>query len=204
MRFLLLCSALLLLVSGVVDAAEPASNSPSRQSLCLQDEKCRDHYANANELYKAGKLTAAVTEYEAAYAEIQLPVFLYNLGRIHHRLGNLNKAAGYYRKFLSATADEDPAQQARAKEYLSQIQQSEGAVAAVTPTTPAAPTAVVSAAEGPRLIPRGEQQPIYKKWWFWTIIGGVAAGATIGLAVGLASQSESGVPAGVLSYSPTF
>lgn len=40
-------------------------------------------------------------------------------------------------------------------------------------------------------------KPIYAEWWFWTIIGGVAAvGLGVGLVVGLSSGSESKGPVG--------
>ncbi|WP_158257715.1 tetratricopeptide repeat protein, partial [Haliangium sp. UPWRP_2] len=90
---------------------------------------------NAKDLSRAGKLLAAIVEYEAAYREIQLPVFLYNIGRLHHRLGNHEQAANYYHRFLSAAVDDDPEQRARAEEYLKQVE-------------PRPPTSVSSAAPG--------------------------------------------------------
>src|SRR5262245_42947861 len=99
---LLVGIVLLLFASTPVHAAGPARTVTVKQSLCLQDTKCRDHYAAADELYRAGKLIAAIPEFEAAYKEVQLPVFLYNIGRIHHQLGNLQQAAAHYRRFLGA------------------------------------------------------------------------------------------------------
>lgn len=32
--------------------------------------------------------------------------------------------------------------------------------------------------------------PIYKKWWFWTVLGGVTAGAALGLGLGLGLASQ--------------
>ena len=38
----------------------------------------------------------------------------------------------------------------------------------------------------------GTAKPIYRRWWFWTVIGGVVvAGAAVGLAVGLAGSQGS-------------
>jgi hypothetical protein len=47
-------------------------------------------------------------------------------------------------------------------------------------------------------VEHGEGQPVYKKWWFWTAIGGgVAAIAIIGIAAGVASSNHPSLPSGV-------
>jgi hypothetical protein len=41
-----------------------------------------------------------------------------------------------------------------------------------------------------RCVEAGGARPIYKKWWFWTIIGGVVvAGATTGIVLGARGKS---------------
>ncbi len=47
--------------------------------------------------------------------------------------------------------------------------------------------------------------PLYRKWWFWTIVGGVAAAGAVGLGVGL-SGSAAGpqIPSDAFQYTPTF
>jgi hypothetical protein len=40
-----------------------------------------------------------------------------------------------------------------------------------------------------RCVPAASR-PIYKRWWFWTAIGAVAAGTAVGLAVGLSSRQR--------------
>lgn len=41
---------------------------------------------------------------------------------------------------------------------------------------------------------REKSEPVYKKWWLWTIVGVVAAGAATGLAVGLSGREKQGEP----------
>lgn len=82
MRLGFLSCLLLLCLSGAAHAADtPPPSRPSNQNLCLQNETCRQHSLDAKELSKAGKLAAAIDEYTAAYAEVQIPVFLYCIRR---------------------------------------------------------------------------------------------------------------------------
>jgi hypothetical protein len=43
---------------------------------------------------------------------------------------------------------------------------------------------VATTAEHPREQTRVDK-PVYKKWWLWTIVGGVAVGAALGVGLGL-------------------
>jgi hypothetical protein len=61
--------------------------------------------------------------------------------------------------------------------------------------------------------PQPEAKPVYKKWWFWTILGvAVAGGVAAGVAVALTRSSapttlpmmQPMVPAGVAVYEPKF
>lgn len=193
---LVLCGALL----GTAQAESGARAGSGKQELCLKDEVCREHYANANELYKAGKLAQAIEEYEAAYKEVQIPVFLYNLGRLHQRLGQLSQAAEHFQRYLAAGVDEDPAQRQRAQDFLREIQgqQQPAAVPAAAP--------VQAQAQAPIAEPKSEEKtPLYKKWWFWTAtVGGVVVvGTAIGLGVGLGTHRVT-VPSDLMGYMPTF
>lgn len=66
------------------------------------------------------------------------------------------------------------------------------------------PTAAV-ASEGAARADRGTAlgaRPLYRKWWFWTAVGGAAAGVAAGVAVGLALREPSvaGLPADTLIF----
>lgn len=44
--------------------------------------------------------------------------------------------------------------------------------------------------------PQRDRRPLYKKWWLWTIVGGVVvAGVVVGVAVGVTQKGPSGPPA---------
>lgn len=95
-----------------------------------------------------------------------------------------------------------------AKQFFATLQPlAEPAQQAVAPAKPAAPMAALvpattsaAAAQGqptqpaaaaPRTPQRGV--PLYKKWWLWTVVGVVAAGAVAGIAGGIIA-SRSGPP----------
>ncbi len=69
--------------------------------------------------------------------------------------------------------------------------------AALSTTAPVAPSGTESSAA---------RRPVYKRWWFWTIIGGVAAAGVItGVAVGTQKSTApitlpSGVPRGMITF----
>jgi hypothetical protein len=44
--------------------------------------------------------------------------------------------------------------------------------------------------------------PIYKKWWFWTIIGVVVAGGAVGAAVGVTQANKQPQPAPPEPFQP--
>lgn len=47
--------------------------------------------------------------------------------------------------------------------------------------------------------------PLYRKWWFWTIVGGVAAAGAVGLGVGLSGSANGPqIPSDAFQYTPTF
>lgn len=185
-----LLTLLVLLSASVTTAYAQTPNPTVKQNLCLQDDRCRQHSMSAKELSKSGDLPAAIGEYEAAYREVQLPVFLYNIGRLHQRLGNPSQATEYYRRFLDAALDEDPEQRARAKQYLSQL----SAVPAA-----AVPVAAVTAAQAP-----AAKKPIYKQWWLWTLTGVVVAGATAGIIAFVVTRPPAVDATGLPAYEPSF
>ncbi len=191
MRLSFLGWAILCIFSTLVCAAAPTAPSVTADELCAQDTACRQHAENAQNLSTAGKLSAALDEYQAAYQAIQIPVFLYNIARLYHRTGNTEQAAIYYQRYLAAGHLEDADHRARAQEYLKQIDS-----AAPPRDSQKDSTLALS-------IPATEAKPVYKKWWFWTIAGTVVAGTAIGLGVGLGMRNQ-GLPGDVMIYNPGF
>lgn len=85
---------------------------------CVRDELCHAQYKLARELSKAGQLSEALAAYESAYQRRAVPVLLYNMARLHHRLGHLPEAIRMYSRYLETQLISEAEQRARARQYL--------------------------------------------------------------------------------------
>ncbi len=162
-----------------------AANNPSDEG-CNQDDECRGHFIKAKALYKQQDYTSALQEFQTAYQRRQTPILLANIGRTLHKLGRPKEALDYYRQCQEA-AKSDTELQEKLKIYISEAQ------ALISPGTPPPPT--VDASEPPPAPltappppPPPEKKPVYKKGWFWAVIGvstavvigGVVTGVVLG------------------------
>lgn len=69
----------------------------------------------------------------------------------------------------------------------------DGGIAAVTPP----PTAAIEPPEEPPV--ETPHRPVWRRWWFWTILGCAVTGATVGAVVGvMAAEPETVLPGGSL------
>jgi hypothetical protein len=62
-----------------------------------------------------------------------------------------------------------------------------------------APPPVASTVDGAQAPPRPRSTPIYRRWWFWTIVGAVVVGGTVGAVVAARSAGDSWMPSGELT-----
>lgn len=149
-------------------------------------------WSRAGELSQQGKLLESQRMYEMAYDLRADPRLLFNIARVLHKRGLMADAAAHYESFLNSSLD-DPVQKAKARAYLDEARTSLASAASQKPTLPSidqAPrqgteSALAGVAAATRPSDAGTPaQPLYKKWWLWTTVGLVAAGA-IGLGLGL-------------------
>ena len=174
------------LIAVLLGLAERPARAIALDDGCINDPVCRQHYDTALEQFQDGRYEAALGEFQAAYEQRQMPWLLVNIGRTLHRLGRLKEAIAHYERYQQSGLGTDPETNQKAREYLAQAR----LLLAQAPKT--AGSADATTAGQPESVPR------YKKWWFWTAIGGgVAAAAIIGIAVGVTSSSSPGLPSGV-------
>ncbi len=208
---LLLCA---LLVSSPT-FAKPARGRQSAEAQAL------GHYEEGTKAYNEGDYARAVAEYKAGYKLKPEPVLLYNIAQSYRLGGDLVQATTYYKLFLKNKPNAP-----NRREVEERIRKLEEETRAKSP--PPDPTPVASAAPSPspspsllapvpgvevhntRTTPDNEivdvpptHKPVYKKWWFWTIIGVVVVGAGVGVGLGLGLKQPTG-PSSALGTTSVF
>jgi tetratricopeptide (TPR) repeat protein len=91
MSFPALLVALLLALGGTgASAGDPGAARAA----------ARKHFERGTTLYQEGHYAEAAAAFEAAYQTLANGVVLYNLGQCYEKLGDLQRAMGYYRDYL--------------------------------------------------------------------------------------------------------
>lgn len=210
--------ALLVVGLGLV-LARPALAQKSKTDGCLTDPTCRASYQKAIDQFDAGKYDEAFANFQSAYQRRQMPWLLVNIGRTAQRLGRPAEAIQYYERYKKAEPNIDAETEKRINRYIEQAR----ALLEQTPEQPplagkpSEPTPEVKPSEPPKPalqtslvvqpVDKPASQPVYKKWWFWTIIGVAVAGGVAGAVAG-ATLSKSPPPEPFQPddpiYMPTF
>ena len=168
--------------------------------------KAREAFESATRHYDLTEYHEALTAFKEAYRNYPDPSFLFNIGQCHRQLGDKEQAIKFFRNYLSKVPNAPNREAVRTMiahlEQLSEeerrtkssppvgtIQPNEAANAPPTATSEPAPaTAPLTVTTTSQ--PPPARTPIYKKWWLWTAVGVVAAGAAVGLGVGLSGSSS--------------
>ncbi|MFO0576809.1 MAG: hypothetical protein U1A78_22640 [Polyangia bacterium] len=207
-----------LVVAGLA-LARPALAQKSKTDGCLTDATCRASYQKAIDQFDAGKYDEAFANFQSAYQRRQMPWLLVNIGRTAQRLGRPAEAIQYYERYKKAEPNIDAETEKRINRYIEQAR----ALLEQTPEQqplsgkPSEPPTEVKPAEPPKPalqtslvaqpVDKPASQPVYKKWWFWTIIGVAVAGGVAGAVAG-ATLSKSPPPEPFQPddpiYMPTF
>jgi tetratricopeptide (TPR) repeat protein len=175
-------------------------------------EAFADDAARARELFKKGQAHYAVGEYEAA-ADAYMSAYklkpdaalLFNAAQACRLGGKIDRALTLYRNYLRFHPEASNAEAVRGHiAKLEKQQEAERAAAAAAPPpaavqpppTMAPPMPAPAASEAPALTatappPAPASRPIYKKPWFWGVVGGAVAAAVV-VGVVLASSGGGG------------
>lgn len=114
---------LLILCLTMLSLSAHGDSETSGQQECLRDDLCRAQYTLARELSKNGRLSEAVSAYEAAYQRRPVPILLFNIGRLFHRLNHYAEAVRYYSRYLDTQPPSEAEQRARARQFLDEATQ---------------------------------------------------------------------------------
>jgi len=159
----------------------------------VQQAQRRKERDKANTLYEEGRRAftlqqydTALAKFQAAYQVIPLPGYLYQLAETHRMRKAYAKAIHFYQAYLRQHPGSP-----RAKKVKALIAQSRRLLVEQHKRDVAAGRTTLD----PRILHPGHTpRPVYKRWWFWTLLAtGVAA--AVGLGVGLGTRDDgSGLP----------
>lgn len=193
------CLALGLSLSfGTVAAAQPKKNA--------DEQAARTLFADGQKAYDLGEFDRALTLYSDAYKLKPLPGFLFNIGQCHKQLGNYERAAFFFGRFVDNSKPE-AANVALAKELKADMEKrqaekaeaerkaaeekaaadraaAEKAKASDAPVAPPLTPAELSTLPPPPP-PSVEPEPVTKKAWFWVVIGGAVVATAAGVTAGV-------------------
>jgi hypothetical protein len=190
---------------GLASAAVTLTIAPGQAAAEVDGREMQ-----AREAFAAGRYQEALDVFVKLYAEKLHPVYLRNIGRCYQNLGDPDKAISSFREYLRKAkgvhADERKEVEGYIKEMEDLKRQREATPATpppavkppeTTPTNPPPPSLVTpppaTNPPPPSLTltqpppdatppPAEQASPVYKRWWFWTIMGAAAVGAGLGVA----------------------
>lgn len=162
----------------------------------------KEHYETGVRHFDLSEFEQALVDFKEAYRNKPDPVFLYNIGQCHRKLGHLDDAITFYQTYLRRAPDAKNRQEVERRiGELESLRDAESA-SIVNSTGRSLPPPTSAEAQGKSAAQtvdttsttaaldfgaRDETVPqssgaIYKQWWFWTAIGAVAAGtATVAI-----------------------
>lgn len=182
----ILAFAVALAAAPAVARAQPAAGEAPEASDAAADQQARAHFQRGQELANEGKYPQAYLEFEAGYRQSRRPLFLFNLGESARAFGDAARARSAYQQYL----DEDPrgpmVTQARAR--LTELGPGPTVDLGLSRKTSSQPAPKPVPITGPVLLPpdrlstfRDEPpaRPLWKKWPFWAVVGGVVVGGGV-------------------------
>ena len=166
-------------------------------------------YSEAEKQYSLGRFEDALAAYQQAFLARPLPGLLFNIGQCHRLLGQHKEAVHTYRRFLEGLPDaenRDEVERLIASEEEAEREARKNLAPTGTVASPDKPV-IPLAPPPPQVVPQPPlvvtpvapppevKQPVYKKWWLWTLVGGAAlVGIAVGIGVAYAVPNDA--PAG--------
>lgn len=195
----------LLLLSGSATAMAQGAPSPpppatsQAPSAPIPDPKSpKEFIGRATQRFSTGDYAGAIDDYRAAYQLKQLPTLIFNIAQAHRKAGQFQEALSNYERFIKEDAKSSlvPEAEAHAAAMRAKIEAEKSSMereAAYRLAQQRVDEAEALAkareeerrkAEAALLLATTKKEPIYKRPWFWIVVGGVAA-AAIGAGVGV-------------------
>jgi tetratricopeptide (TPR) repeat protein len=149
-----------------------------------QDKRglAREKFDLGRQEFAAHRYATALTAFQESYQLAPYPDLLFNIGRCHEELGQWRAALDAYERYLATNPRDDEVQRRAAFMRRMMVEQPEPPDPSPSPEPSPMPSLAPLAISAPVAGPT----PLYKKWWLWTAVVGVAGVALgVGLGVGL-------------------
>lgn len=197
---------------ALVLLALPASGQPV-------EAKAKALFQRGQTAYNAGDFAKAISLYQEAYALKPLPGFLFNIAQGFRQLGNYERAQFFFSRFVDTASPKDPnlgtaqALLAEVKQKQEDLEQQRRAAAEqerleATRAATEAETRRLEQERLSRLVPSQAaselkfppapapvvEEPVTKKWWFWTSLALGAAAVGGGVTTGVVVSQRNRVP----------
>ncbi|HJX54213.1 MAG TPA: tetratricopeptide repeat protein [Polyangia bacterium] len=193
----------------VLIAALAAGTSAGMPSAEAQDASniavARAEYETGVRHFDLSEFDEALTAFKNAYRAKPDPAFLFNIAQCHRKLGRIDDAITFYQTYLRRAPDARNREEV--EQRIAELEEQRGKAAVRTPVVPVSPPAdsVQADSQHPDVARQGldvgatstettSDRPVYKRWWFWTAVGAVAAGAAVTIAI-IARRDPTNIPA---------
>ena len=157
------------------------------------DPEAKRHYDQAMAAYGLGRYAEAAEEFEKAYERKPQPALLFNAAQAHREAGHRERALVLYRNYLH----EYGSQASNGADVQRIIEQLEKEPAKSPPPAAPAPPAIAAPTENALVAPApAPEQPLYKRGWFWGVVGGgaVVVAGVIAISVVYGSSTKNPTP----------
>jgi tetratricopeptide (TPR) repeat protein len=172
----------------------------------------KEHFRRGTIAYDTGHYIEAAKEYEAAFRDHDDGAFLFNIAQAYRLAGDHANALQFYRSFLRRVPDAPNRTviEARIAELKTLIEQEdankkappEGANAPASSVISSPPSRAPASATAPLVVDSPaplardpERRPVYKRAWFWGVVGGAAVAVALGVGLGVGLSSSTSYPA---------
>lgn len=163
-------------VSSFVPAMTSAQPPTVQEVAPSSDEEAYMLFRAGTVAYENGRYEEALGRFDEAYELSHRPELLYNVGLAHDRLRHDAEALAAFEAFL-AQAPADAPRRPEVERRVEVLRRTVADREALEARAREADAAEARASEHPRT-------PVYKKWWFWTVIGvGVTAAVVVPIVV---------------------
>jgi tetratricopeptide (TPR) repeat protein len=189
----------LLLASLLLASSLPGWSQP------LNQREAKASYEEGARHYYLMEYDEALTSFKDAFRAKDDPAFLFNIAQCLRKLGRLDEASTFYQIYLRRAPD--AGNRAEVERHLDDI---EGQMATTAPPPePNQPPIPRRFSAQDTTIPFNPQidlspqhpaikdHPLYKRWWFWTAAGAVAAGTTATIII-LTRHDPAAIPSSML------